>query len=314
MKKLLRFADIIILICATIGMVLQLWIFLGGPDEKGLYSTTHPGWIISWVLSGAVLVFVWLVTRQVGNNHSYKANFPASIPGAIGCLAAAVAIGFTGWQRLADSMLWLDTLSGLLGLLSAIGLLVAAFCRLQGKQPPFICYMLPCAFLALHVFFLGRELGGEPEMIRYLFRFLAVLSLIPACYQFWGFCVGAGERQACLFWCLLAGYLCILSAPVGEDGLLYLVMGIWMLTNPCTLKYLPHRSRPIVQPEPEAEIQPEAVPVQPEIPMTMEETFLPTTAAETDTPAPTTDAPADEELDVDAIIAEILREIDSNVR
>ena len=71
-------------------MLLQLWLFWGGTDEKGLYPALHPGWIASCVLSIMVLAFVWLVTRQPGNNQSYKANFQASLPGALGCLAAAI--------------------------------------------------------------------------------------------------------------------------------------------------------------------------------------------------------------------------------
>jgi hypothetical protein len=261
-----------------------------------------------------VLAFVWLVTRQPGNNQSYKANFQASLPGALGCLAAAIVTAYIGWQQFSEGTLWLDTLCGILGLLSTAGLLLAGYCRLTGKKPYFVCYMLPCVFFALYVFFLGREMGGEPEIVRYLFRYLAVLSLVPACYQLWGFCVSSGERKHCLFWCLLAGYLCIVSAPSGANAPLYLLLGAWMLTNPCSIKYLPRRKTVAVPLEPEVPSEPPIS--QPEIPLTMEEMPLPP-VEETDI-VPVADAPSipQEELewDVDEIIAEILREIDSNVQ
>lgn len=312
MKKLFRFADIILLICATLAMLMQIWIFLDGPDDFGLYDSSHPGWIISWILSAVVLVFTWIVTRRVGNHSGYAANFPASLPAALGSLVGAVALAMLGIQRLADGDLWLDTLCGVLGLISAAGLLLAAFCRFKGAQPPFLAYMIPCFFLALYVFYLGRVHGGEPEPVRYLFRFLATLSLIPACYQLWGFCVGLGQRSHSLFWSLLAGYLCILSAPVGENGLMYLLLGIWMLTNLCVLKYLPRRSRPVSIPELALETEETAAPCTPEIPCTMEEDFCPTPEIAVEDSINPAD-PQEEPLDVDSIISDILREIDSNI-
>lgn len=307
MKKILRFADMVVLVCATFGMLLQLWIFWGGTDNKGLYPAMHPGWVLSWILSISVLAFIWVVTRQVGANQSYKANFPASIPGALGCLAAAIAVFYHGWLQLAYGVVWLDALCGVLALLGGAGLLAVAYCRFTGKQPAFFPFMILCAYFALHVFSLGRDVGGEPEMVRYLFRFLATIVLIPATYQFWGFSVSLGNRQTCLFWCLLAGYLCLLSAPAGENGLIYLLLGIWMMTNPCAMKYLPRRKATVLPPEPESD----AEPVQPEIPSTMEEPFLPVSQETTEEPAPETAVP---ELDVDEIIAEILHNIDSNVQ
>ena len=308
MKKLLRYADIMILIAAGLGLLLQAWIFRGGTDEKGLYPAMHPGWILTWVLSGAVLVFIWLLTRQVGNNRSYQDNFPPSLLACLGHLCAAFSIGYTASQQLADSALWLDTIAGIAGLLSALVLLYAAYCRLAGKQPFFICYMLPCVFFALYIFYLGREIGGEPEMVRYLVRFLATLALIPACYQFWGFCIGSGDRSTCLFWCLLAGYLCIVSVPSGGHGTMYLLLGIWMLTGPCVLKYLPRRKAAVVLPEPEDVPAEEP---QPEVPMTMEENLYATEAPQQ--VLPEQPAEAQPELDPDAIIADILKQIDSRV-
>lgn len=307
MKKILRFADMVVLVCATLGMMLQLWIFMGGTDSQGLYPAMHPGWVLSWVLSVLVLAFIWVITRQVGVNQSYKANFPTSIPSVLGCLAGAIAVFYSGWQQLFASSVWLDTLCGILGLLGGLGLLMVAYCRFAGKKPLFLPFMILCTYFALNVFSLGRLVGGEPEMVRYLFRFFATIVLIPACYQFWGFSVGDGNRQTCLFWCLLASYLCIVSAPAGENGIVYLLLGVWMLTNLCAVKYLPRRKAAPLPQEPEAE----AAPAQPEIPSTMEEPFLPVSQETTEEPAPETAVP---ELDVDEIIAEILHNIDSNVQ
>ncbi|MBE6978283.1 MAG: hypothetical protein E7438_06565 [Ruminococcaceae bacterium] len=308
MKKFLRYADIITLLAASLGLLLQAWIFRGGTDENGLYPAGHPAWILTWILSAAVLIFIWLLTRQVGNNRSYKDNFPPSLLACLGHICAAFAIGQTAIQQMTNGALWLDTLAGIAGLLSAPALLYGAYCRFTGKQPFFICYMLPCVFFALYVFYLGREVGGEPETVRYLVRFFATLALIPACYQIWGFCVGSGERTHCLFWCFLAGYLCIVSVPSGGHGTMYLLLGIWMLTGPCVLKYLPRRKAAVVLPEPEVAA---AEATQPEVPVTLEETFP--DPSEPQPSAPEQPSEPEPELDPDAIIADILKQIDSRV-
>ena len=152
--------------------------------------------------------------------------------------------------------------------------------------------------------------GGQPEAIRYLFPALATLSLIPACYHLWGFCVGAGERKNSLFWSLLSGFLCITAAPAEEGGPVYLALGFWILSNLCVLKYLPRPSRPAPQPEQEE------LPSDPEVPVTMEEAFFPAEPAEAEEAAESDPAqPAvTDEVSADDIIAEILREIDSNVQ
>lgn len=312
MKKALRFADFIVLICGMIGMLLQLWLFQSGPDENGLYPTAHPGWILSWILTAAMAVLIWLLTRQSDQHRSYQDNFPPSLLGAVTGAGAGILLIITGVTLLQNGTMLLDFLTGAVGIVSGIAMLLAAFCRFMGKQIPFFCFLLPSAFFALNLFCIGREVGGEPEAVRYLFRFLANLSLIPACYQLWGFSVDEGNRRNSLFWSLLAGYLCLLSAPGREHGLLYLSLGLWLLTSLCSLLPPKRRRCAAFCVDTHEECCDEAA--QPEIPVTMEDPapLFPASAEE-----PTTSEIQEEPeltLDADAIIAEILREIDSNVQ
>jgi hypothetical protein len=310
MKKLLHNADLFVLAGGSVAMLLQLWIRWGGTDDRNLYPAAHPGWILSWILTVVMAAAIFLMVRHAGDQRSYRSNFSASLPAAIGCVIAAVALLLTGIRLVRSSVMLLDTLSGLAGALGGIALMAAAVYRYRGKRPHSFCYMLPCVFWGLYVFYIGRELGGEPEPVRYLFHFLATLSLIPAIYQLWGFSVASGDRKKCLFWCLLSAYLCILSAPVSENGVMYMSMGLFLLTNLCALKLPIRRIRPTAQPE-MTEIADEAPISEPEIPPTMAESFTPATAD----PQVSAEAPVEAvpELDADAIIAEILKEIDSNI-
>ena len=97
---------------------------------------------------------------------------------------------------------------------------------------------------------MGQYLGSEPEMSRYLFSFLAVLSVLPACYWLWSFDVDMGNRTKCLFWCLAAGY-CNLVATIGsESWLLHLGVALWMLTALPRLQ-VPRRMRQAEEAQPE---------------------------------------------------------------
>lgn len=243
MRKYLRYAHVIVMATGILGMLLMSWLFAGGTDERGLYPARHPGWVLTGILTVLVIAATWLLTRQAGTNRNYQANFPASLPSALGYALAAIALlvqGFT-YLRTASGILYL--LAGVVGIASGIGLLMGAMNRLRGQRTQLPPHMLPCFFFALNLFVLGQKFGSEPELCRYLYRFWAVGSMVPACYHLWGFDVGMGKRINCLFWCLLAGYCNLVTAVGNEQQFMYLAMGIWMLTALPKLGYLPKQPR-----------------------------------------------------------------------
>lgn len=299
MKKYLRYADVLVLFTGALGLFLRLIIAMGGTDDKGLYPKNHPAWIILCILSVAVIAAVYLLTRQVGADQRYETNFPASLPGAVGAGLAAVGIAFAVFDIFAFDVL--SILVFVVGLASMGGLFLAAYCRLQGKKPHFLCHAAPAVFFALRLFLLGKELGAEPEVSRYLFEMLASLAMVPACYQLWGFDVDLGKRDKCLFWTLTAAYLCVVAIVGMENWLLYLCCAAWLLTGSCKLQFLPKTLRRAVEIDseeapaddiPEADASDASVQTQ-EIPKPVQEPI--------------------EDIDPEAILAEILREIDKNV-
>lgn len=315
MRKYLRYMDGIVMLCGAAGMLLRLWLLLAGPDAKGLYPAHHPAWILLCVFSVLTAVFIWLMTRHTGNNRSYRSNFPPSVLGAAGSAIAAVGLAVAGFTTLSDGDL-LSMLAGILGLLSAAGLLLAAWNRYRGQRVHFVCHMLPCLFFAAYMFLMGRELGSEPETQRYLFRFFATIAMVPACYQLWAFDVNQGDRQKSLFWSLTAAYLCLVAMPGSTQWPMYLTAAIWLLTGLPVLKYLPKRKRAEAptEAEPQTEHVEEPTPAPTQEPAPQPEQPLPESLeAPAAQPAEeSSDTPA--ELDPDEIIAEILRQIDSNIQ
>ena len=299
MKKYLRYGDVLVLFAGAAGLLLRLFLIMGGTDERGLYPKFAPAWILLCLLSLAVVAAVYLLTKQAGDDTRYEINYPASVVGAVGNALAAVGMFITAIAMPNGEML--NLLCCITGVAAAVALLGAAAFRFTGKKPHFLCHAAPAVFFALRLFLLGKDLGAEPELSRFLFEMLASLALVPACYQLWGFDVDLGHRSKSLFWMLTAAYLCIVAIVGMENWLLYLACAVWLLTNLCPLKFL-------VKPE-EDELQvPAGAENAAEVPQA-EEISL-------DAPAEVQqESVADplEDFDPDKILAEILREIDRTV-
>lgn len=287
MRKLLRYANGIVLGAGALGMLLMLWLYSAGTDERGLYPANHPGWVLLWILTGLVVAFMWLLSRQAGLGRNYRQNFPASFPAALGCLAGGVGLLSGGIHVMAEEGV-LQLLTGLCGIGGGLSLFLCGFCRYQGLKSRLPVHMMPCLFFALHMFVLGQEFGAEPELCRYLYRFFASAALVPACYWLWSFDVNLGRRPLCLFWCLIACYCSLVAVAGADQWLLYGGMAIWMLTALPTLRYLPKTTRPKPQSAPESVQEPVAV--------REPETQQPQDATAVDLP------------DVDAILEELLRD------
>lgn len=274
MKKYVPYANLMTLGTGALGMLLQFLLRAGGTDEKGLYPAAHPAWVLLCILTPIVLVGLWLLVCGAGNSRNYRSNFPASIPAAAGYLAAGIGLLVAGIGALSGERnihtvsgvlgilgggKTIYTVSGVLGILGGVLLFWAAWCRFQGKKCVLLPHILPCVFFALQLFILGQTLGAEPELCRYLFRFLAMLSMIPACYWLWSFDVGMGHRPKCLFWCLAAAYLNLVAVAASEQWLLHLCMAAWLLTALPRLRYLPKRQRPVPAAQPaEPPVEPAA--------------------------------------------------------
>ena len=260
MKKYLPFANLFALGTGALGMLLMLILRLGGTDEKGLFPASHPAWVLLCILTPIVLACLWVLTRFVGTNRSYRSNFPKSIPATLGCVLAAIGLLSGGIDTLAGKSA-LHIITGVLGIAGAPAMLWAAWCRYCGRKNPFPSHVLPCFYFALQLFLMGQTLGAEPEVCRYLFRFLAVLSMLPACYWMWGFDVNMGNRPSCLFWCLAAGYCNLVAAANAGQWLLHAGMALWALTALPTLRYLPKKTRPAAS-VPAAVVENAAAPAQ----------------------------------------------------
>lgn len=240
MKKLLRYGDCLILLAAIVGCGLRFWFGEAGLDPRGLYKVEHPAWILLCLVSLGVVAFVWFLTRDPGDNSRHGDNFPKSVVGAVAYWLLAAVLAYNGVFDFLGAGEWLERIVALASMLTAICLAVAGVERFSGNQPVFFVHMVPCVFFALRLFLLGRELGTDPEICGFFFRFMASLALVPAFYWLWAFDVDQGNRRNSLFFSLCAVYFCLVTTvEVLEGWAMYLLCGACLLANLCRQRYLP---------------------------------------------------------------------------
>ncbi len=249
MMKYLRYARHLVLPCGIVGMGLRLWMLLDGTDEKGLYPALHIGWILLWLLTAAVLVCLWLITRKPGQGSHYSANFPPSLLSCIGYWIAAagmVLFEVKTWLSGTDTI---GKVACIAGILSVLTFLPAGWARYRGKAAFPLTHLFPCLFFALLMFRISKNFSAEPELSRFLLQFLALFTSAIACYQLWGFDADMGSRQKSLFWSLAAAYFCLVATPGAE--VLYPTLALFHLTSHCTLQYLPQQEVPDTPQQPQ---------------------------------------------------------------
>ncbi len=226
MRNLLSKIPAIAFLGGMAAALLRLWMLLGGVDENGLYPKFHIAWLLIWLLAAAMILLFWRVSKLA--DEPYDAILTPTL-GAAGHLLATWGIAYTNLMALLDQPGPWELALCSLGLASAFLIGFGGILRLKGKQQHFLTHALSTLYFALRVFFMGKTLGAEPEMSRFLLQFMASLSMLLACYQLWGFDVGSGSRQKRMFWSLTAAFLCMAAVPGAKEVALYAGVSQWLL-------------------------------------------------------------------------------------
>lgn len=224
----------------AVGLLLQIWL-MASRNEKGLLASGHPATYLTLLLTVLTLVVLFLTGRQLGGRMRYERLFPASQPGAIGCLVGAVGILLSAVQMLNGSRDLLTLLAGGLGVLAAICLVVLSHYRLKGLRPTFLLRSVVCLYLLLHLVCQYRGWSAEPQLQLYCYPLLASVFLALAGFHRASFDVGYCGRPRYVLIDLGAVYFCCLSL-VSADWLFYLTVGFWSYTELCTLRPMKKRS------------------------------------------------------------------------
>ncbi len=247
MKKLLspKLLPLTVLGAGMVGMLLRLWYLLGGIDAAGLPIEGHIADILLTVLTVAVVAVIFLATWRLSQASKYSFNFPPSLAGCIGAIAAAVG---AVWQAISvfPGGDWLSVITGVLGLLAAVCLVFLGLYRLKGLRPTVLFHFTVCLFFALCLILQYRQWSGVAMIQSYSYPLLATVCLMLSCYQDAMFAASTGARRTHAFFHLAALYFCCISLVGDHSPFLYLTASVWMFTDLCRLTPMPRQrhSRP----------------------------------------------------------------------
>ena len=235
-----------VLAAGLLGLILRIWLFASGVDEKGLLSNSHPADALIFILTAAVLVMICLFLRSNPEIAVYKQSAKPSIPAAAGCGAAALGILVTGIRELVRVSDRVTILAFILGLIAIASLVFLGLCRFRGTNPNMVFHGCICAYLMVHVISQYRVWSAETQLQGYVFQVLASVFLMLSTYYKAALDVRSGNRKVYLFFHYSAMFFCCL-ALCSNQWPFYLSMGIWCVTadfsqetqKPNTLMYLP---------------------------------------------------------------------------
>lgn len=226
------------------GLMIRALLYALATDEKGLLVRNHPLSVLLTALSIGVLAGIFLLTRPIQGPEAYGDCFHPSIPGGIGCLAAAGGILLSTLAELSAPADSVSLVLRALGFLATGCMLAAALGRMMGARSSFLLYAAVSLYFCLQMVSQYRVWSNVPQIQDYVFQLLACTALMVTAYHHAAFGVDMGRHRSLWFFSLITAYLCMLSLAGPDNQLFYLGTGIWAFTNVSSLAPRKRRQRP----------------------------------------------------------------------
>lgn len=225
-----------------IGLALRIWLF-SAADGKGLLPTGHFADILSFILTAAVMVVLFLCVQPLSPMGKYSRLFPASVYRAVGCGLGAVGILAAAISELSSQAGILSVAAFVVGLIGTGCLGYVAYCRLKGVRPSFIFHTVVTVFFMLHAVCQCRLWGAEPQLQHYCFQLLACVFLMLTGYHHTVMDSQKGSRRWFVFCSQAALFFCCLSLN-SESRLFYMGMAAWLALDLCSLQLKRRQTTP----------------------------------------------------------------------
>jgi hypothetical protein len=225
---------LLVLGCGALGLLLRIWLYGTGIDDRGLLVRWHPAGILLTLLAIAVPVFLILQCKNDKLKGSYRQNFPPSLPAFLGSIAEALGIFLLSMGILMDHPDMLNSITGILGILCFPALVIAGHARWKGHRPSFLFHALVSLFFALRLFSQYRSWSSDPQLQDYCFQMFAIICLMMTAYQRTAFDLKIYNRRVYRFFSLAAVFFCCLSLNSPNSRLFFLTTAIGVYTDLCS--------------------------------------------------------------------------------
>ena len=223
-----------VMVLSLMGFALRSAVYAVGVDEKNLIIAGHPLKIALWLVTALSVGLVLFAVRKGETSGYYEVYFRPSLMAGVGQILCAAGIALTVLLNVPLLPGLVGQLWRIAGILSASLLLWAAFSRVMGKKPFFLCHMVVSIFFALHLVVHYQLWCSNPQLQDYVFAFLGTIGLMFCGYFHAAFEAGRGNPRAVLAVGLITGYLCVVSLANTEYLYLYLGGALWAYTSLCS--------------------------------------------------------------------------------
>ena len=206
-------------LCAVLGLVclcIRQWLLSSGTDDKGLLTAGHPGMLLSVLLLAAAVCVLCFALRQ---QQVYR--FRNSTLSIVSMLFFAIGYGCAAWQLLFSHSYPLYVITGILGILCVLCALAIAFCLIRKIRLHPLVFCPPVLFFMLFLVCRYQQWSGEPELQRYLFQMLSVVTLMLSAYHRAALAADKKGVRSYLLVSRAAVFFCIAAIPGSAYGTLY---------------------------------------------------------------------------------------------
>lgn len=221
-------------IFGLLGLGLRSWLF-SLTDSRNLLPVWHISSVLLGVLTAGFLIFLFLAVRPLHVIRKHSQLFPAGLPGAVGCAAAAAGVLVHCLSQFIASRELFAMICLPAGILTAAAMGYTAVSRAKGRPVQMLPYFALTAYLILHAFSQCQQWGSESQLLYYLQPLLACVLLLLTAYQQTALLVQKSSRRWFVFFRMSALFFCCVSI-CSQSPLFYLAMTLWTGLDQCNLQ------------------------------------------------------------------------------
>lgn len=214
---------------------LRLWLFSAGVDNRGLLQQNHFANVLSFLLTGGVLLLIFLQLQLWPKKATYRQVFPKSTAAALGAFMGALGIAITVLGDALQSPDRTNIFCCVLGIPTAVCLVVAGVQRMKKIRHNVFLHGIVCLYFIIRLVCKYRVWSAEPQLPEYFFSLMASVFLMLTAYHRANLDYGTGKLFSFAFFHYGSLFFCLCSV-YGDDWFFYLTMALWCLTGLCQPK------------------------------------------------------------------------------
>ena len=225
-RKLLPLAALVMGLACQIG---RWTLYRTAVDATGLLTAGTP---LEWGSYALSVLAIGLFAAAAGKLGETEASSEPILAG-LGQLIGGLGLGWTAVRYSGEMPGLLGIAWKILGIISAICLILSAFQSFQKKTPHFLALLAPCLFWLVHLIDNYRGWSGQPQLQSYLFALLATMAMALFTYYTAAEAAQMGKPRLRVFAGLSAGYLCLAAMLPGpeKNQLLFFTSALWAVSD-----------------------------------------------------------------------------------